>query len=133
MKELSIEDKAKAYDKAIEVLRSLFVEQAIKHCDRVNIKDITNIFPEFKEPKQEWSEKDEKIRKKIMHVLSLDVRISNKELADINDWLKSLRHQNRWKPSLAQLNALSIVSKGYAPEDIEEIKSLYNDLKKLTE
>ena len=37
----SIEVKAKAYDEAIEALRSLFAEQAIKHCDRVNIKDIT--------------------------------------------------------------------------------------------
>lgn len=38
-----------------------------------------------------------------------------------------------WKPSIAQLNALSIVSKGNAPDDIEAIVSLYNDLKKLRE
>ena len=41
--------------------------------------------------------------------------------------------QSTWKPSLAQLNALSIVSKGNIPDDIDEIISLYNDLKKLWE
>lgn len=48
-------------------------------------------------------------------------------------WLKSLKDKYTWKPSIAQLNALSIVSKGNAPDDIEAIVSLYNDLKKLTE
>jgi hypothetical protein len=36
----TIEEKAKRYDEAIEALRSLFAEQAIKHCDRVNIKQL---------------------------------------------------------------------------------------------
>lgn len=43
------------------------------------------------QPKQEWSEKDEERRKKIIHILSLDGRIKNEELSDINDWLKSLK------------------------------------------
>lgn len=46
-------------------------------------------------------------------------------------WLKSLKERYTWKPSVAQLNALSIVSKGYVSDDIEAIVSLYNDLKKL--
>ena len=65
MKELSIEEKAKAYDEAIEALRSLFAEQAIKHCDRVNIKDITNIFSELKDGD------DERIRKNIIATIHL--------------------------------------------------------------
>jgi len=59
----TIEEKAKRYDEAIEALRSLFAEQAIKHCDRVNIKDITNIFPELKESKGEKT-------KRILHSIS---------------------------------------------------------------
>jgi len=47
------------------------------------------------------------------------------------NWLKSFKDKYTWKPSIAQLNALSIVSKGNAPDDIEAIVSLYNDLKKL--
>lgn len=53
------------------------------------------------------------------------------------NWLESLKDriqpQPQWKPSIAQLNALSIVSKGNAPDDIEAIVSLYQDLKKLRE
>ena len=44
--------------------------------------------------KQDWSEEDERRRKKIIHILSLDNRIKNEELSDINNWLKSLRPQN---------------------------------------
>ena len=61
----SIEEKAKAYDEAIKALRSLIAEQAIKHCDRVNIKDITNIFPELKESE------DERIRENIIATIHL--------------------------------------------------------------
>lgn len=84
---------------------------------------------------QEWSKEDEE---RINHLcrfldeygeqyygaLTLDATIY---------WLKSLRDRYTWKPSIAQLNALSIVSKGSAPDDIEAIVSLYNDLKKLRE
>jgi hypothetical protein len=55
-----------------------------------------------------------------------------KEYIEADNWLKSLRQRCAWKPSIAQLNALSIVSKGNAPDDIEAIVSLYNDLKELT-
>ena len=61
---MTTEEEARAYDEAIEALRSLFAEQAIKHCDRVNIKDITNIFPELKESE------DEKIRKAIIEEMN---------------------------------------------------------------
>jgi hypothetical protein len=41
--------------------------------------------------KSAWSEADEEIKKKVMHSLSLDGRISNTELTDIYNWLKSLK------------------------------------------
>ena len=44
---------------------------------------------------------------------------------------RNIIFQNTWKPSLSQLNALGVVAKGNAPDDIEEINSLYNNLKKL--
>lgn len=40
-----------------------------------------------------WSEEDEKRIKKVIHILSLDGRISNEELKSIIDWLKSLRER----------------------------------------
>ena len=61
------------------------------------------------QPKQGWSEEDEKRMKKvmhIMHILSLDGRISNAELLSMYDWLKSLRPQNSWKPTDEQMDEL---------------------------
>ena len=88
-----------------------------------------------------WSEGDEENSKNILYILNQlkGNAIYNKDkIAEkCIDWLKSLKdriqHQPTWKPSIAQLNALSIVSKGNAPDDIEAIVSLYNDLEKLRE
>ncbi len=83
--------------------------------------------------KQEWSEEDENRMKKVMHILSLDGRISNTELQSIYDWLKSLRPQKQWKPSDEQMCAFKQVydwyNNNFAPS--ETLTSLYNDLKKL--
>jgi hypothetical protein len=80
----------------------------------------------------EWSEEDEKMLNSFLHKVEVCNLLTNKEYAWIINKLKSLKPQNHWKPSIAQLNALSIVSKGNAPDDIEAIVSLYNDLKELT-
>lgn len=83
------------------------------------------------EQKPAWSEVDETVLNNLIYALAND-RIGNNRDEYVN-WLKSLRPQNTWKPSLSQLNALGVVVKGNAPDDIEEIKSLYNNLKKLRE
>ena len=85
----------------------------------------------------EWSEEDEAAINDIIAKLArIKARAvdggSERERCTMEiEWLKSLRPQKQWKPSIAQLNALGIVSKGNAPDDIEAIVSLYNDLKKL--
>ena len=86
--------------------------------------------------KPAWSEEDEdNLNSAIYYIRREPYR--EYVVEPIVDWLKtklkSLRPQNSWKPSVAQLNALSIVSKGNAPDDIEAIVSLYQDLKKLME
>ena len=78
--------------------------------------------------KQEWSEEDENRMKKVMHILSLDGRISNTELQSIYDWLKSLMPQNTWKPSDEQMDMLRIA---VSTSNSIVLDSLYNDLKKL--
>lgn len=89
-----------------------------------------------KERSPVWSEDDEKmlsdIIKDLVHPWNeyIPDRIED-EIKWLKNRLKSLKPQNRWKPSLSQLNALGVVTKGNAPDDIEEINSLYNDLKKL--
>ena len=79
-----------------------------------------------------WSEEDESWFKEL-ELMALSFSNDVSYLKKFFDWLKSLKDKYTWKPSIAQLNALSIVSKGNAPDDIEAIVSLYNDLKKLTE
>lgn len=84
--------------------------------------------------KQEWSEED---REMLDNCLGLIQEIDSTQ--EEQNWLKSLKHQNRWKPSKEQMEAFehfvrSIGESGYAsPYDnnTKLIHSLLNDLKKL--
>lgn len=58
MKELSIEQKAKAYDEAIKRIQSYVVDEY--GCTRIKV---VNVFPELKESE------DEKIRKEIIRIV----------------------------------------------------------------
>ena len=91
------------------------------------------------QPKQEWSEEDEKKRKCL--IKGLEDRMGFGWASDpfsreeYIDWLKSLRPQSQWKPSELQLGCLSDAiehynSSGYpAPK----LKELLDDLKKIKE
>ena len=58
------------------------------------------------QPKQEWSEDDEvKINRIVACLENLKVADNDILLKDV-DWLKSLRPQNRWKPSDEQMKVL---------------------------
>lgn len=86
------------------------------------------------EQKPSWSEKDEKRIKKVMHILSLDGRISNEELKSILDWLKSLKERYTWKPSKEQMEALKeVCDEHWEPDGLDPLYTLYQDLKKLKE
>lgn len=84
-----------------------------------------------------WSEEDELMLKCVIGHFERQKRNCiegggrKNAMQEFIDWLKSLKDKYAWKPSIAQLNALSIVSKGNVTDDIEAIVSLYNDLKKL--
>jgi hypothetical protein len=88
------------------------------------------------QPKQEWSEEDEQHIDSLLK--RLDSLCKNKferirfAISEDREWLKSLRPQNRWKPSDEQMEALWL----YAEQnnyDGAVLTSLYNDLKKLKE
>ena len=68
MKELSIEEKAKAYDEAIEKLRSLHDDYDTVST-LIDVKEeLENIFPELAESE------DKRVREKVIDVLKLNVR-----------------------------------------------------------
>ena len=90
-------------------------------------------------PRQEWSEDDEKKLLCICAWIKDYPRAADfkDEIVANNyvDWLKSLKPQNRWKPSDVQMEVLlseaNAWTKGCPKQKI--LKSLYDDLKKLRE
>jgi hypothetical protein len=91
MKELSIEEKAKRYDEAIEELRGLLEGIHEEKCEILE-EDITDIFPELKESE------DERIRKEIIEAFKtlgdgkIPVVIN---YADIFTWLEKQDNANK--------------------------------------
>ena len=79
MKELSIEEKAKAYDKAIKIAMNnpnCFVKDVIE-----------DIFPELKESEEEW------IRQRIIQAIRLRADDMNEEWSDEIAWLEKQGEQ----------------------------------------
>jgi hypothetical protein len=91
------EEKAKKYDKALEELRGL-LEGIREEKREILEEDITSIFPELKESE------DEKIRKRIIHALHgdvLDMEETNKAIA----WLEKQGEQKpQGKTALEAIN-----------------------------
>lgn len=96
------------------------------------------------QPKQEWSEEDEKT---IVKMRDFFIRVLGDKpdftedkryeefIEFIDNRLASLRPQSKWKPSKEQMHILKVhvdsAKNGYKNADI--LESLYNDLKNLTE
>jgi len=118
------------------------------YCDsRKELSDWLKSLKDRVQPKQEWSEEDEEMYKEVLTDIIYaknDLKVKeclglSKRAMEAFNWFskryKSLRTQNRWKPSDEQMNALD---KGriYIPTtNIERkfIDSLIEDLKKLRE
>ena len=112
MKELSIEEKAKAYDKAIsEVgnLRDMLLEEGVINKKGIICNNFNRIFPELKEsddekkelkkiePKSVWSEEDERM----LDIILNDINYAQKNFSDSKlipydrkvDWFKSIKER----------------------------------------
>lgn len=88
------------------------------------------------QPKQEWSEEDEK---KIMWIVRLISTAGFRELdndkmpcsrSELLYWLKSIK-PNHWKPSEEQMEALQYATGNGGTYNKEALNRLYNDLKTL--
>ena len=85
-----------------------------------------------------WSEEDEEILDGII----VDVEVLKEqdrtkggkaEYQKEIDWLKSLKNRYTWKPSEEQMNALSVAVKHGQTDDLDALKKLLEQLKKLRE
>ena len=87
------------------------------------------------QPKREWSEEDEKMIQDIIN----DIAIAQEQVycksrcEDEINWLKSLRPQNRWKPSDEQMKALKEAVDEHFDIDGGALWHLYQELKNLKE
>lgn len=100
---------------------------------------LTNWFDNHVQPKQEWSEEDEKIRNGLIKGLTAMKEIYQHStfsddainIVEAISWLKSFK-PNNWKPSIEQIKALSSMLE-YAPYSnyVQELRNLLDELKKL--
>lgn len=85
--------------------------------------------------KPAWSEEDEvKINRIVACLENLNVADNDILLKDV-DWLKSLKPQNRWKPSDGQIEILDMVLTNESMDDniARILRELREQLKKLKE
>ena len=83
-----------------------------------------------------WSEEDESMLQNILECLKNGWRKLPTDILKYESWLKSLRPQNRWKPSDEQMKALGKVLKylvNAKGETVDGLKELEGQLKKLKE
>ena len=90
------------------------------------------------QPKQEWSEEDERLFQIVIDILDRENHLGNISHTDLIACvrkLKSLRPKNRWKPSEEQIEALDFAADCIVPDEFcfkrKELKGLLEQLKKL--
>ena len=84
MKELSIEDKAKAYDEVISKLKGFMAQGVDPLITRADVQDF---FPELKESE------DENVRKGIISHLQYLAKYCSESMPDVDKWIAWLEKQ----------------------------------------
>lgn len=113
---------------------------SLKH----NMDDYAKFIKSLKDkvqPKQEWSEKDERIRQDIENLIHFALEDGSAVSPTANttkegaiSWIQSLRPQSTWKPSKEQMKELNIAKNSFFELSYRTkgvLKSLYQDLEKL--
>ena len=125
-------EKAKAYDKAIEIAKKWYNSPNIDKMSTCRNRIIEEIFPEFKESG------DEKIRTAILNHLkkmwgNCQDDVCGVHVEDAIDWLEKQDKKSSWKPSKEEMDVLYSLS--YITNEYDEYKEyvithLYQDLKR---
>jgi hypothetical protein len=144
MKE-SIEQKIKESDdekirtNLIVLFKREFGENSNVSFAGIKVKDIIVWLEKEGEQKNAWSEDDKKcLENAIIYCewardKAPDLYCYETSEKSIN-WLKSLRPQNRWKPTEVQMKSLKeACDEHWEPDGLDPLYTLYQDLKKLRE
>lgn len=119
-----------------------WLDNAIVSCEQCGNTDTADWLKSLKDrvlpqPKQEWSEEDNKMISMVITDLNLahDVvrkGVVEKERKKEIEWLKSLRPQKHWKPSEEQIKNLESLYHSFgSPKIDKEVKDLIEQLKAL--
>ena len=131
--ELKEDEDEKLINNLISTLSNLYARNLIKKETKEKYINLLKSLKDRVQPKQKWSDDDEKRMNHIIQFLEDKDRWKDSERAfpieeDIR-WLKDIKPQNRWKPTIAQMRSLK--------EHVDfggggwELTSLYTDLIKL--
>ena len=124
----SRQEELTEFEKAVKQV----MEETIECGDTHNLKADADMLLRLVQ-KPAWSEEDDTFFKAIIRDIENTQYISEDAKKDRINWLKSLRPQNRWKPSDEQIysldRALRFYGKGTAVYD--SVKGLLEQLKKL--
>ena len=144
-KELRKIEQKPAWSEEDEGMLNSFLHK-LEVCTLLSNKEIIWIKNKFKslkdrvqpQPQEQWSEKDEIMIGYIINdIETVKQQVYSKTLCDEEiSWLKSLRPQNRWKPSDEQMKALAdalSLAKSCGEEGAFDLRTLYEQLKKLME
>lgn len=135
MKKLSVQEKAKAYDEALERARKINSGECVAAPPDWTLCEV--LFPVLRE------DKDMRIRRALISILKSDFEkdttIYGISVGDIIDWLGKIPPQNRWTPSNKQIKALQYVYQNLNPplsdkrgwDSLKTLELMYRDLKKL--
>ena len=135
MKELSIEQKAQAYDEALERVQKELQICGSTDCDAA--KQIFRFFPELKEDEDELEWLKQFIQEEV-YSLSMDIRDNEdrsklKKLQRSLEWLEKQGKETSWKPSKEEMDVLyglAYITNQYDEHKEEVITRLYQDLKR---
>lgn len=124
---MTTEQKAEAYDRALELAKSFYEGPELVW----DYGDLERLFPELKsedEKSKEW------ILKYLYYGLGKSDEQFKEQFKTAIAWLESLKPQTPWKPTASQMSQLKWIAHQNADNMIgKELMTLYEDLKKLTE
>ena len=119
MKELSIEEKAKAYDNALERAKSM-IDDLRKGEDILAVSDIESMFPGLKE------NEDENIKKEIINYFQCQSRDEPTRKDIHNKWIAWLENQNNIRKQIKNKVYSDIMKRMHELKDKADIPSDYD-------
>lgn len=116
-----------------EIIQAIAEDKLMPFIQPEQLAQIVDFVIENYQQPAEWSEEDERRIVELKTFIAQCNGFNKENQKKAFDMIDAIRHQQRWKPSEVQMEALAWYSgnSGVPPTGDKAIKSLYNDLQKL--